>query len=371
MPAGNRTNRRGFTLIELLVVVAIIALLVSILLPSLKSAREQARAAKCGVNLKSMGTGLATYFSEFNDWIPGPNTSGIPPRLAKRLGDENTLRRAYVPTQSFDWMSPSMHYETELGSNRAERLLTLINEYGCPSVQALSIDFLYDGGLAASPDRDDFDQDELLAQYAPLSYLMPAHFQWWGLNYTGTTVASALSPTGRVITIRARTTYDFFSTETREYQSRLNMVGAPARKIAAADGTRYVLENGDVDFDVDPDPDYFGCFASNGAWYAGSQAYGVRQGTANWNGTSVAAGSLSGGQNLAWSYRHGGSGGASASANDVRSNAGEINALFFDGHVARLDDRASREIEYWYPSGTTVVNLGDGLTDLPMDYEVP
>ena len=80
---------------------------------------------------------------------------------------------------------------------------------------------------------------------------------------------------------------------------------------------------------------------------------------------------VSGGQNLAWSYRHGGSGGASASANDVRSNAGEINALFFDGHVARLDDRASREIEYWYPSGTTVVNLGDGLTDLPMDYEVP
>ena len=46
---------KAFTLIELLVVVSIIALLVSILLPALGTARDQGRSAVCKVNLRSIG----------------------------------------------------------------------------------------------------------------------------------------------------------------------------------------------------------------------------------------------------------------------------------------------------------------------------
>lgn len=84
-----KSVRRGFTLIELLVVVAIIALLISILLPSLKGARDQAKRAVCMSNLHSMSHALHGYVTEHKHYpgdhaISGRNSMvAWAPRLCK------------------------------------------------------------------------------------------------------------------------------------------------------------------------------------------------------------------------------------------------------------------------------------------------
>jgi prepilin-type N-terminal cleavage/methylation domain-containing protein len=61
---------KGFTLIELLVVVAIIAVLVALLLPSLSQARSTAKRIQCATNLKTLGTTCLMYGNENRDYLP-------------------------------------------------------------------------------------------------------------------------------------------------------------------------------------------------------------------------------------------------------------------------------------------------------------
>jgi prepilin-type N-terminal cleavage/methylation domain-containing protein/prepilin-type processing-associated H-X9-DG protein len=75
-----RSGSTAFTLIELLVVVAIIALLIAVLLPALRSAREDAQRLKCGTNHKSLIMGIRLYSDENRDYLPKANWASMDPQ---------------------------------------------------------------------------------------------------------------------------------------------------------------------------------------------------------------------------------------------------------------------------------------------------
>jgi len=74
---GNRRSG-GFTLVELLVVIGIIAVLVSILLPSLNRAREAANQTKCLSNLRQLGLAFQMYLNENKGAFPYAGRFDIP-----------------------------------------------------------------------------------------------------------------------------------------------------------------------------------------------------------------------------------------------------------------------------------------------------
>ncbi|AQQ70931.1 putative major pilin subunit [Limihaloglobus sulfuriphilus] len=89
-----KRNKSGFTLIELLVVISIIALLMSILLPSLGKARKKAREVICLTNLKQWGIMAHMYANDYNDSLH-PGYGGE--RTASRTIRDNLWFAAYRP----------------------------------------------------------------------------------------------------------------------------------------------------------------------------------------------------------------------------------------------------------------------------------
>ncbi len=178
-------KRKGFTLIELLVVVAIIALLISILLPSLSRARELAKRAVCGSNLRGIGQGMHIYANDNREWFPvhfnqpGSITLG-PPTTSEVVYQEQLGIQYHLPTAPDN--DPDDHQDAQLNHPSRSLFLLIVGgqqtagQFVCPSGPDDEDDLRNRGAYvsqqaggdeeAARPGKTRFD----FAGYTKLSY---------------------------------------------------------------------------------------------------------------------------------------------------------------------------------------------------------
>jgi prepilin-type N-terminal cleavage/methylation domain-containing protein/prepilin-type processing-associated H-X9-DG protein len=100
-------KKRGFTLVELLVVIAVIALLLSILMPVLKKAQDQAKRILCGNHIKNMMYAITMYadthdnkipYTAYGAW-PWDVSLSITTELLRNMGTDTSTFTGNVPVE--------------------------------------------------------------------------------------------------------------------------------------------------------------------------------------------------------------------------------------------------------------------------------
>jgi len=128
-------KRRAFTLVELLVVIAIIGVLVALLLPAVQAAREAARRAQCGNNLKQIGLATHNHHDVYGKLPPGAWIEGFATGQ-KRQGNVLAKLLPYLEQQalysSIDFTATNIDNQTFPASTTRINT-TLVKIFLCPS----------------------------------------------------------------------------------------------------------------------------------------------------------------------------------------------------------------------------------------------
>ncbi|HVP10108.1 MAG TPA: type II secretion system protein [Phycisphaerae bacterium] len=316
-----RPERSGFTLIELLVVISIIALLISVLLPSLSSARRMGQRGACLATLRDIGKGMQEYAMDNDDWIVGsPDGSGA---------YLSTEAKGWGPAfQTWDWMGPlaemmglGLIKPSKGAPNEAiEKRFNDLRSSGA---------FLCAGNKFLSP-RYSAMQCDLdagagwLVSYNTQRLQLLTEASWLGSGPMG---LAYLPPSG--------------------WKPLAGKIGPPAEKIFCGDGARYSTCSIEPDYDICVDASAGGSDCDAGAMTGWSRSWDrcAAPGNGGAPGDHVA-----GTDARIYAYRHS----TGIPPKGAPGNAFKASFVFYDGHVDTLGDLDSSSPYLWLPSGTRI-----------------
>ncbi|MEM6312652.1 MAG: prepilin-type N-terminal cleavage/methylation domain-containing protein [Planctomycetota bacterium] len=324
---------RGFTLVELLVVIGIIALLISILLPSLSAARRQANSVKCLSNQRQIISGALIYAAENEGAIPGAGTT--------------TGRRFFLNSNPENNGTPVIYGQNDLPTGGAIQVLDFVGPIGeilgtewidspntvdryreyrdselfrCPQDDLIAVAFTGLGG-------DDAGAGPHMSYQTAASFMMTPAFPQQGVT--------------SVTRISSGATWWKLPSQ---YKPNIAKVGAGSDKIYLADGGSFSRSTIAPTYNLQVNARANGnTFSDWGAFTDATDAYDrvVVNGGTGFDGRTFA-------------YRHGdGEAGA-----PVESGGFRMNAAFFDGSARTLGDAESTNPSLWMPKGSIIDNNG-------------
>jgi len=326
------------------VVIAIIALLVSILLPALGAARNTARTVVCSSKIKQITTAQLLYSNDYKEWLAGaPNTSGY-----------DLMPASSETTAPFTQWRGSGYVKNSAPSFNGIAVQNF--DWAGPLVAAMGIDGPSEKSVSAnSPQRQarfDWLQNDVEVLRCPSNNVTTA-LRWPDLNKPGYMISYSTSTqfmSSEFLPPFGTATLSGGARPERRnmYQPRISRLGSqPSAKIAFYEGSRFLELNGGgwrVTVDDHAAANFGGAFSDVGGWFAGSNGF-VRVNPGN----AI--------HPIRFAFRHGGKGPPVG------------NVAFFDGHVETLRDLDATNPDFWFPGGTRFTAQLDTWADTRVRWQ--